>query len=163
MPSKIVISMVIRTAVHLKLSYGQISWTGLFIILAKLRHTPNVYLILWCQQLLNIGTVLICEGLNQEYQLYQQVNMMRTRSAAISGNDIPSNSVYIKLETVNKFVFFFLFWIFKEFIDSSTNVVTRTCNIIYYLQKVSYTLNGHRHDWWTLFTISFYPKFYTSA
>ena len=24
-------------------------------------------------------------------------------------------------------------------------------------------LKGHRHDWWSLFTISFYPKFYTSA
>ena len=24
-------------------------------------------------------------------------------------------------------------------------------------------LKGHRHDWWSLFTFSFYPKFYTSA
>ena len=43
--------------------------------------------------------------------------------------------------------------------------------IIYYMYgrsngKVAFKvseLKGNRHDWWSLFTISFYPKFYTSA
>ena len=32
-----------------------------------------------------------------------------------------------------------------------------------HVHRICIMLKGHRHDWWSLFTISFYPKFHTSA